>query len=154
MICLVVCLLVPGSENETTDEQPTENRHLGMNRDDYAKLQAILDFSSNVYRGLYGLDLLPNTNQLSEECLRLVTKHACTQLHKFLYEAGMAPHYFHLPNATLTASLLISLSCVRELPSKAISSRPSSSGNTGLGKHSPPRSRPMRSWFICYDFPW
>ena len=82
MIYLVLCLLVLGSGNETTDEQPTENRHLDMNRDDYAKLHVILDCSSIVYRGLYGLTLLPNTNQLSEECLRPVMKHACTQLHK------------------------------------------------------------------------
>ena len=45
MIYFVVCLLVIGSENETTDEQPTENRHLDMNRDDYAKLHVILDCS-------------------------------------------------------------------------------------------------------------
>ena len=82
MIYVVVCLLVLGSDNEITDEQPTENRHLDMNRDDYATLlHVILNCSSNVYRGLYGLALLPNTNQRSEECLRPVTKHACTQLH-------------------------------------------------------------------------
>ena len=82
MIYLVVCLLVLGSDNETTDGQPTENRHFDMNCDDYATSHVILNSSSNVYRGLYGLALLPNTNQLSEECLRPVTKHACTQLHK------------------------------------------------------------------------
>ena len=81
MIYLVVCLLVLGSDNETTDGQPTENRHLDMNRDDYATLYVILDCSSSVYRDLYGLALLPNTNQLSEECLRPITKHACIQLH-------------------------------------------------------------------------
>ena len=52
----------------------------------------------------------------------------------------------YLPNATLTASLLISPLYVRHSPVKGRSSSPSSSGNTGSETHISPRSRPTKAW--------